>query len=87
MKHKGERLQSSYCNGPVVQGETTRLLTYHPGGTHGDEEPSGINLPSGRVPGSASDSPPELGLMVTACRVTFLENNGHLIVFRVEGIL
>ena len=33
------------------------LLTNHPGGRHGDEEPSGIDLPSGRVPGSASESP------------------------------
>ena len=33
------------------------LLTNHSGGRHGDEEPSGIDLPSGRVPGTDSESP------------------------------
>ena len=32
------------------------LLTLHPGGRHGDVEPSGIDLPSGSVPGAASES-------------------------------
>ena len=31
------------------------LLTHHTGGTHGDVEPSGNDLPSGRVPGRASE--------------------------------
>ena len=33
------------------------LLRNHPGGRHGDEEPSGIDLPSSRVLGTASESP------------------------------
>ena len=33
------------------------LLTLHHSGRHGDVEPSGIDLPSGSVPGAASESP------------------------------
>ena len=33
------------------------LLTLHPGGRHGDVEPSGIDLPSDSVPGGTSESP------------------------------
>ena len=33
------------------------LLTHHPGGRHGDVEPSGIDFLSDRVPGLTSESP------------------------------
>jgi hypothetical protein len=35
MKHMEEKISSSYCYGPIVQG---RLLTHHSRGRHGDEE-------------------------------------------------
>ena len=35
-----------------------RLLTTHPGGRHGNEEPSEVDLPSGKVPRSATDWTP-----------------------------
>ena len=33
------------------------LLTLHPGGRHNDVEASGIDFPSGGVPGAASEFP------------------------------
>ena len=44
------------------------LLTNHPEGRNGDEEPSEVDLPSDRVPGSASDGTPELGFEMTMRR-------------------
>ena len=41
------------------------LLTYHPGGRHGDVEPSEINLPFGRVPEQLQNFP-ELGFEMAA---------------------
>ena len=52
MKAQRERHHTSYCYGPIVQG---RLLTHRPDGGYVDEEASGINLPSGRVSGRASE--------------------------------
>ena len=47
-----ERLPSSYCYGPVVPWITTHASL---GGSHGGVEPSGDDLPSGRVPGRDSE--------------------------------
>ena len=60
MKHKRER--DYHVATAMDPRSKAGLLTNHPGGRPGDEEPSGIDLPSGRVPGSASESPPNYGL-------------------------
>ena len=48
------------------------LLTLHTGGWHDEEEGLHDDLPSGRVPGRASD-PPDLGMMVAAAIDSFVE--------------
>ena len=63
-----------------------RLLTLHPGGRHGDEKPSGINLPSGIVPGTASESPRIRFLGGGGFGMEFVENNRRPDDFRVIGI-
>ena len=49
------------------------LLTLHTGGWHDEEEGLRDDLPSGRVPGRASD-PPDLGTMVAAATDYFVED-------------
>ena len=51
------------------------LLTHHPYGRHGDEEPSGIDLPSDSVPGTASESPRIRFRGGGGFGTAFLENN------------
>ncbi len=48
------------------------LLTLHTGGWHDEEEDLRDDLPSGRVPGRASD-PPDLGTMVAAATEGFVD--------------
>ena len=78
MKAQRERHHTSYCYGPIVQGG---LLTHHPGGGHVDEEGSGINLPSGRVSGRASE------LSSGGFGSIYVENICRPFVFMVLGIL
>ena len=48
------------------------LLMLHTGGWHDEEEGLWDDLPSGRLPGRASD-PPDLGTMVAAVIDGFME--------------
>ena len=56
-KHEAQERERDYHLATAMDPRSkVELLTNHPGGRHGDEELSGIDLPSGRVPGTASDS-------------------------------
>ena len=56
MKHKRER--DYHLATSMDPRSKVEPLTNHPGGRHGDEEPSGVDLPSDRVSGTVSESPP-----------------------------
>ena len=67
------------------------LLTHHPGGRHGDVEPSGIDVPSDRVLGLASEYPPIRfrgggGFGCSSCKIiTALSFLGQITIYRRRG--
>ena len=63
------------------------LLTHHPGGRHGNVEPSGIDLPFGSMPGTASESPRIKFRGGGGFGMEFVENNRRPKVFRLIVIL
>ena len=84
MRSQRERHHTSYCYGPIVQGE---LRTHHPGGGHVDEEPPMINLSYGRVSGRASEPSRIMVEDGGGLRSVPVENIRSSYVFRVKRIL
>ena len=64
-----------------------KILTHHPGGRHDDVELSGINLPSGSVPGTVLESPRIRFRGGGGLGTEFVENNCRPDNFRVNRYL